>query len=115
MKELRFKLITNYNTLIDINTSYFLKDDVINFTHDNNIYRYNITNHILNKENDESIMNIDMKNNKIVYVYKELNKEFKLPIDSNKLLVNDNNIQYTYEIKDNDIINIIEISYWHRI
>ena len=111
MKELVFKLKTNDEVLIDVKTSYFLKDDVINFTIEDNIYRYNINNKILNKENGESIMNIDMANNAIKYVYKALNKEFELPLDSNELLINDNNIKYTYEIKDNDIVNIIEISY----
>ena len=111
MKELVFELLTNDQSLINTKTSYFLKEDVINFTIDNNIYRYNITKHILNKENDESIMNIDMDNNKIIYVHKELNKEFELPVDNNNLLINDNNIEYTYEIKDNDIVNIIKISY----
>ena len=56
-------------------------------------------------------MNIDMINNEIIYVYKELNKEFVLPIDNNDLLKNDNYIKYTYEIKENDIVNIIELSY----
>ena len=111
MKELVFKLKTNDEVLIDVKTSYFLKDDVINFTIEDNIYRYNINNKILNKENGESIMNIDMANNAIKYVYKTLNKEFELPLDSNELLINDNNIKYIYEIKDNDIVNIIEISY----
>ena len=111
MEKLHFKLITNDEVLIDIDTSYFNKDEVINFTHENNIYRFHKNKHILNKENDESIMNIDMDNNKIIYVYKELNKEFELPIDNNDLSINDKNIKYTYEIKDNDIINIIEISY----
>ena len=109
MEKLHFKLITNDEVLIDIETSCFHKGDVINFTHEDNIYRYNKEKHILNKENNESIMNIDMDNNMIIYVYKELNKEFELPIDNNDLSINDKNIKYTYEIKDN--INIIEISY----
>jgi hypothetical protein len=111
MKELVFKLKTNNEVLIDIKTTYFMKDDVINFTHEDNIYRFNTTKKLLNKENKESIMNIDMLNNKIIYVHKELGKEFELPLDSNDLLINDNNVKYTYEIKDNDIANIIEISY----
>jgi hypothetical protein len=56
-------------------------------------------------------MNIDMLNNEIIYVYKELNKEFVLPVDNNNLLKDDKYIKYSYEIKDNDITNIIEISY----
>ena len=111
MKELVFKLKTNEEVLIDVKTSYFLKEDVINFTIDDNIYRYNTSKKILNKENKESIMNIDMVNNTIKYVYKALDKEFELPLDSNDLLINDNSIKYTYEIKDNNIVNIIEISY----
>ena len=111
MEKLRFKLSTNDNVLIDTEASYFIKDDVFNFVIEDNIYRFNKSKNILNKENEESIMNIDMNNNKIIYVHKELNKEFELPLDSNDLLINDNNIKYTYEIKDNDIVNIIEISY----
>ena len=111
MDKLHFKLITNDEVLIDHDLNYFNKDNVMNFTHEENIYRYNKDKHILNKENSESIMNIDMDNNKIIYVHKELNKEFELPLDSNDLLINDNSIKYTYEIKDNNIVNIIEITY----
>ena len=111
MKELIFKLTTNEEEIVNIKTNYFMKDNVLNFTIDNNIYRYNVDNHILNKENDESIMNIDMDNNHIIYLYKALNKEFKLPTSNNNLSINDNNIKYIYEIEDNNIVNIIEISY----
>ena len=111
MEKLHFKLIANDEVLIDHDLDYFNKDNVMNFTHEENIYRFNTDKHILNKENAESIMNIDMDNNKIIYVHKELNKEFELPLDNNDLLINDNSIKYTYEIKDNDIINIIEITY----
>ena len=111
MEKLRFKLITNDEVIIDVESNYFKKDDVINFVHEDNIYRFNITKSILNKENKESIMNIDMVNHEITYVYKELNKEFLLPIDNNNILKKDNYIKYEYVIKDNDITNIIEISY----
>ena len=111
MEKLKFKLMTNDDVVIDIETEYFIKDNVLNFTIDDNIYRFNTNKHILNKENKESIMNIDMKNNELIYVHKELNKELNLPLDNNDLLINDKNIKYTYEIKDNDITNIIEISY----
>ena len=111
MEKLKFKLKTNDEYIIDVEVPYFIKEDVLNFSIDNNIYRYNINKKILNKENNESIMNIDMINNEILYVYKSLNKEFKLPIDNNKLSNNGNFIVYEYEIKDNNIINIIEITY----
>ena len=111
MDKLHFKLQSNEDVLIELDTSYFIKDDVINFTIEDNVYRFNTTKHILNKENKESIMNIDMLNNEIIYVYKELNKEFVLPVDNNNLLKDDKYIKYSYEIKDNDITNIIEISY----
>lgn len=111
MELLKFKLITNDQELVNGEYSYFIKDDVLNFTIDDNIYRFNTKKNILNKENSESIMNIDMGNNKIIYVYKELNKEFELPLDSNDLLIKDKHVKYTYEIKDNNIKNIIEISY----
>ena len=111
MNKLHFKLMTNDEVLIDIDATYFLKEDVLNFAIEDNIYRFNTNKHILNKENNESIMNIDMLNNEIIYVHKELNKEFILPIDNNNLSTNDKYIKYEYEIKDNDIINIIEISY----
>jgi hypothetical protein len=111
MKELTFKLSTNDEVIMDVKTTYFMKEDVINFTIDDNIYRFNITKCILNKENKESMMNIDMLNKMIIYLYKDLNKEFQLPIDNNKLSNNDNYVKFEYEIPDNDIVNIIEISY----
>jgi hypothetical protein len=111
MNKLTFKLTTNKEVIIAGEFNYFIKDDVINFTDKENIYRYNTSKHILNKENKESIMNIDMQNDHIIYVYKELNKEFKLPIKRNNLLKENNKIIYEYEVEDNDIINIIEISY----
>ena len=111
MKQLHFKLTTNDNVIIDSDYNYFIKDNVINFAIEENIYRFNIDKKLLNKENKESIMNIDMVNHEIIYVYKELNKEFVLPIDNKEILNNDNSIKYTYEVKDNDIVNIIEISY----
>lgn len=111
MNKLNFKLTTNSDVIISGEFNYFMKDDVLNFTDKENIYRYNTTKHILNKENKESIMNIDMDNHVIIYVYKELNKEFQLPINMKNISINDNNILYEYEVEDNDIINIIEISY----
>ena len=111
MEKLKFKLTTNNDVVMDMERDYFIKDDVINFSDEINIYRYNKNKHIFNKENEESIMNIDMDNNVIKFYNKELKKEVELPLDNNDLLINDNYIKYTYEINDNDIVNIIEISY----
>ena len=41
MDKLHFKLITNDEVLIDHDLNYFNKDNVMNFTHEENIYRYN--------------------------------------------------------------------------
>ena len=111
MEKLKFKLTTNNDVVMDLEREYFIKDDVINFSDESNIYRYNINKHIFNKENNESIMNIDMNKNIITFYNKELKKEVELPLDNNDLLIKDKCIKYTYEINDNDIINIIEISY----
>ena len=47
METLKFKLISNKETLINESTSYYIKDNIINFKINDELYSYNLENNII--------------------------------------------------------------------
>lgn len=92
MKALKFKLISNKEVLIDEESTYYIKDNVINFKINNELYNYNLENNILIKTNKESKITIDFENYNII-----------IEILNNNLMFNMEILEYTIHIENNKI------------
>jgi hypothetical protein len=112
MQLLKFKLISNSNTLINKKTNYYIKDNIINFKIDNDIYTYNLENNILIKRNKESIITIDFENYNIIIEIPECNSMFNMEIKEYNIHIDNNNISIKYKyIADEIMTNSIFIQY----
>lgn len=111
MKSINFKLEKNNETIIDkknincienFNKITFVIDD-IKYSYDNNIF---------NKETDEDIVSLDLKNNICKITLKPQNMSLNLNINviENKKIDNIISIKYKIETEEN-IVNIITIEY----
>lgn len=111
MKSINFKLEKNEETIIDkknikciesFNKITFVIDD-IKYSYDNNIF---------NKETDEDIVSLDLKNNICKITLKPQNMSLNLNINviENKKIDNIISIKYKIETEEN-IVNIITIEY----
>ncbi len=112
MNSLKFKLISNKETLIDVKVSYYIKDNIINFKIKEDLYNFNLENNILTKTNKESKITLDFENYNIIIevLYNNLMfnmeiLEYNIHIDSNKI-----SIKYKY-LGDETISNNIFIEY----
>ncbi len=112
MQTLIFKLISNKETLINESTSYYIKDNIINFKINDELYSYNLENNILIKTNKEYKITNDFENYNIIIEIPESNSMFNMEIldytihiDNNKIL-----IKYKY-LGDEEIENSIFIEY----
>lgn len=112
MQTLKFKLISNKETLINESTSYYIKDNIINFKINDELYSYNLENNILIKTNKEYKITNDFENYNIIIEIPESNSMFNMEIldytihiDNNKIL-----IKYKY-LGDEEIENSIFIEY----
>ena len=111
MKSINFKLEKNNETIIDkknincienFNKITFVIDD-IKYSYDNNIF---------NKETDDDIVSLDLKNNICKITLKPQNMSLNLNINviENKKIDNIISIKYKIETEEN-IVNIITIEY----
>ena len=111
MKSINFKLEKNNETIIDkknincienFNKITFVIDD-IKYSYDNNIF---------NKETDEDIVSLDLKNNICKITLKPQNMSLNLNsnVIENKKIDNIISIKYKIETEEN-IVNIITIEY----
>ena len=111
MKLINFKLEKNNETIIDkknincienFNKITFVIDD-IKYSYDNNIF---------NKETDEDIVSLDLKNDICKITLKPQNMSLNLNINviENKKIDNIISIKYKIETEEN-IVNIITIEY----
>jgi hypothetical protein len=102
MQLLKFKLISNSNTLINKKTNYYIKDNIINFKIDNDIYTYN----------KESIITIDFENYNIIIEIPECNSMFNMEIKEYNIHIDNDNISIKYKyIADEIMTNSIFIQY----
>lgn len=112
MNKLFFKLLSNKETVIDATTTYYLKEDNINFKIDKNIYRYNLTDDILYKTDSDLEMTIDLNNNIIYLTLKENGATFNMPIEDTKISKKEGEISLKYTLNNDEIIkNEITIKY----
>ena len=111
MKSINFKLEKNNETIIDkknincienFNKITFVIDD-IKYSYDNNIF---------NKETDEDIVSLDLKNNicKITLKPQNMSLNQNINVIENKKIDNIISIKYKIETEEN-IVNIITIEY----
>ena len=111
MKSINFKLEKNNKTIIDkknincienFNKITFVIDD-IKYSYDNNIF---------NKETDEDIVSLDLKNNicKITLKPQNISLNLNINVIENKKTDNIISIKYKIETEEN-IVNIITIEY----
>lgn len=111
MKSINFKLEKNNETIIDkknincienFNKITFVIDD-IKYSYDKNIF---------NKETDEDIVSLDLKNNicKITLKPQNISLNLNINVIENKKIDNIISIKYKIETEEN-IVNIITIEY----
>lgn len=112
MNKLHFKLLSNKQTIIDENISYYLKDDNINFKIDQTLYKYNLTDDILYKSDKDIDMTIDVNNN-IIYIHLIANDlTFNMPIEQTKITKKLGEIVLKYTLNNEEITqNEITIQY----
>lgn len=112
MNKLVFKLLSNQETVIDETTSYYISDDNLNFKIDKTIYRYNLTDDILIKKDEDMEMTIDLNNNIIYITLKENNATFNMSIENTKISKKAGEISLKYTLNNDEIIkNEITIKY----
>lgn len=111
MKSINFKLEKNNETIIDKKNINCIENfNKITFVIDGIKYSYD--NNIFNKETDEDIVSLDLKNNICKITLKPQNMSLNLNINviENKKIDNIISIKYKIETEEN-IVNIITIEY----
>ena len=111
MKLINFKLEKNEETIIDKKNIKCIESfNKITFVIDGIKYSYD--NNIFNKETDEDIVSLDLKNNICKITLKPQNMSLNLNINviENKKIDNIISIKYKIETEEN-IVNIITIEY----
>lgn len=112
MKSLKFKLISNKEILIDESTTYYIKDNILNFKINNELYNYNLENSILIKTNRESKITMDFENYNIIIEIPANNLMFNMEILEYTNHIDDNKISIKYKyLGDEEIQNSIFIEY----
>lgn len=103
MDVLIFRLISNKKEEINVEVPYYIKDDTINFKIEDNLYKYNLNNDIIIKNNSNLSITIDF-NNDIIYVkLVENDLTFNMPIDKVKITKNDQEITIKYRLLSDEI------------
>lgn len=108
MNMLNFKLITNKKEEINETIKYFINNDNINFKIGNTLYKYDLINDILIKNDDNLSLTIDPNNNIIYIKLMENGLEFSMSMESSKITkkAGEITIKYTYigdELTENEI------------
>lgn len=112
MLKLHFKLTSNKEIMIDEEVSYYLKDDNLNFKIDKTLYKYNLTDDILYKNDGDTDMTIDLNNNIIYLTLIANNLSFNMPIEETKVSKKIGEIRLKYTLKSEEITkNEITIIY----
>ena len=112
MLKLSFKLITNNRTVIDSESNYFIKDNVINFKIEEDTYSFNLENYIMTKKNKESNIIINPNEKLIQITLLSHNMTFDMEIIDSKVKKEQNTIEFTYTFEsDEKTTNCIIINY----
>ena len=112
MEKLSFKLISNKETIIDEKVNYFIKDKVLNFKIDKNVYQYDLSKNLLEKKDKDANIIFDIKKQKLVIELLKEGTPFDMPIIDTSLEHKDKIITIKYTIEDeNKITNTIIIKY----
>lgn len=112
MKSLKFKLISNKETLIDEETTYYIKDNKMNFKIKKELYNYNLENNILIKTNESSKITMDFENYNIIIEIPNNNLMFNMEILEYTIHIDNNKISIEYKYMSDEIIsNNIFIEY----
>lgn len=112
MKSLKFKLISEKEIIINEETSYFIKEDILNFKIKEELYNYNLSNNILIKKNKESTITFDFENYNIIIEIPENNLMFNMEITEYNIVRNKNSIEIKYKYMGDKITtNCIIIEY----
>ena len=112
MNSLKFKLISNNSTIIDKETNYYIKDNVIKFKIEDTLYEYDTNNDFIIKKDSNSILKIEMLKNNIVITLLPNNLSFDMYIfvEEHKKNKNSLYLKYTF-INDEKTTNCIFIDY----
>ena len=103
MNILIFKLFCNKKEEINEEVSYYINNDNINFKIGKTLYKYNLSNDILKKNDSELSLTIDPNNNIIYVKLMEHDLEFNMPIDEVKITKNNNEITIKYTLLGDEI------------
>ena len=94
------QLIEEYLSLEIINNNYKVSD-YLNYDHEKRL---------LVKESDDSIINIDLLNNKITIALKDNNFNGEIDLYKSEVIDNNSEISITYQISEDEPLNKVVIS-----
>lgn len=109
---MKFVLLTNKQEKINVETNYYLKNDILNFQIEKEIYQLDLKRKKFIKRNNENIITIDIGNQNIEIYLLSNNYKFYMPMTVNTLKITENMIvlEYTFE-GDVENTNCIIINY----
>ncbi len=112
MNTLKFKLLSNKKIAIDEEIPYYINGSDINFKIGDTLYKYNLIDDILYKNDKELSLTIDPNNN-IIYVKLMVNGAlFNMPLENTKISKKNNEIMIKYRLISDEITeNEIWIKY----
>ena len=112
MEKLSFKLVSNKETIIDEKVNYYIKDNIMNFKIDKNMYQYDLSKDLLEKRDKDANLIFNIKKHLLVIELLKEGTSFDLPITDTSLEHKDHTITIKYTIEDeNKIANTIIIKY----
>lgn len=112
MQTLHFKLISNNNEIINDKTTYYIKDNIIHFYIDECFYKYDLTNHIFSKKDNEKELVINFNKKVILIECLKENMKFDYPIDKITKKNSKNNVQLEYTLDGEEkLVNTIIIEF----
>lgn len=111
MNKIKFKLISNNKEIINTEVNSIKNNDYYIFSINKIIYKFNYIDNVLIKKDNNYLLTIDINFNTITYYDSIINKSLSFKLNNAKLYKNKNYIKYSYEIRENELNNIIEIEY----
>lgn len=112
MKYLKFQLKTNNQEVINEKSNYLIKDNMLTFKIQNDLYSFNLEANILIKKNQESVITMDFENYNIIIEVIGNNLMFNMEITEYNIVRNEGLIKITYKYMSDEITtNNIIIEY----
>lgn len=112
MKVLLFKLIKDKEIIINKELPYYINDNKINISDDEELYKININDNIFMKKNKESLIKIDFKKKLMHIDLLENDLHLDIPLLKSKFLSNKNLLELTYMLDDGEnVVNKVELYY----